>query len=257
MSDGTEESTETVETVETPEVEAPEAQQDEQTEESSEDHADDLQEKKRRGKTAQDRINDLTRARREAERERDYYKGLVNPNTTPVSPASGADKPTSDQFDTYDEYIDALTDWKVSKADEARTSAAIQHFEQTSRQAAWSEKVEAASHTIPDYQDVVGSSEIPIASHVADALMDSDKGPELAYHMARNPEFADRLNRMSPLKAALELGRLETTLTASPVRSASRAPAPANPIRPSTTLASDPAKMSMDEYVKWRAQRKG
>lgn len=204
-------------------------------------------------KGAEARIAELTRARREAERERDFYKGLAS-QPAQISP-EGAEKPTADQFDTYDEYIEALTDWKVEQTVSKTSQKAIQQAEQMQRQQSWMEKVETVASSIPDYAEVVHSSEVEIAPHVQDALLDSDKGPELAYHMARNPEFADRLNRMSPTKAALELGRLELSLAA-PAKPATKAPPPANPIRPSTTLSPDPAKMSMDEYVKWRAAQR-
>ena len=213
----------------------------------------DLHEEKRRGKTAQDRINDLTRARREAERERDFYKGLVS-QPTPVSP-DGADKPTPDTFDTYDEYVEALTDWKVEQNLIKQSSAKAQQTEDMVRQANWASKLEAAQSALPDYANVVGSSEVPIAPHVYEALLDSDRGPELAYHMAQHPELADELNKLSPVKAAIRLGRLETALAAPVAKPTTKAPAPINPIRSAPARQSDLSKVAMDDYIEMRRKQ--
>jgi len=222
--------------------------------EEPDDQVEDLHEEKRRGKTAQDRINDLTRARREAERERDFYKGLVS-QPTPASPVEGAPKPTPDSFDTYDGYIDALTDWKVEQTLTRQSSAKAQQTTEMVREANWAAKLEEARSTIPDYADVVGSSDINIAPHVADALFDSDLGPQLAYHMATHPELADRLNKLSPVKAAIELGRLEVALTTPVAKPTTKAPAPVNPIRSAPARQSDLAKVSMDDYIEMRRKQ--
>lgn len=229
---------------------------EEPAEEAAEEDApqEDLHEEKRRGKTAQDRINDLTRARREAERERDFYKGLVS-QPTPSSPAEGAPKPTPDSFDTYDEFVEALTDWKVEQKDNAKSSARAQQTAEMVREANWASKLEDVRSVIPDYAEVVGSSEVTISDHVADALFDSDLGPQLAYHMAKNPEVVERLNKLSPVKAAIELGRLEVALTTPVARPTTKAPAPVNPIRSAPARQSDLAKVSMDEYIEMRRKQ--
>lgn len=214
----------------------------------------DLHDDKPRGKSARTRIDELTRARREAERERDFYKGLVS-QPTPISPPEGASKPASDSFETYDEYVDALTDWKVDQKLAKTSSETATRTEGMVRQANWSSKMEAAQSLLPDFATVVGSSEVPVSPHVAEALMDSDRGPELAYHMAQHPEVADRLNKLSPVKAAIELGRLETALAAPVVKPTTKAPAPITPIRPGATRQADLSKLSGEEYRAERAKQ--
>lgn len=223
-------------------------------EETDVESQDDLHEDKRRGKTAQDRINDLTRARREAERERDFYKGLVS-QPTPNSAPEAADKPTPDSFDTYDAYVEALTDWKVEQTLHKQSSAKAQQTEEMVKQANWQSKLEAAQSSLPDYATVVGSSEIPVAPHVYEALLDSDRGPELAYHMAQHPEVAAELNKLSPVKAAIMLGRLETALATPVAKPTTKAPAPINPIRSAPARQTDLSKASMDDYIEMRRKQ--
>jgi hypothetical protein len=215
---------------------------------------EDLHENKPRGKTAQDRINDLTRARREAERERDFYKGLVS-QPTPASPVEGAPKPTADSFDTYDDYVEALTDWKVEQTINKQSSAKAQQTTEMVRAASWDAKLAEAVSTIPDFADVVGSSEIRLAKHVEDAMVDSDLGGHLAYHFAQHPELVERLNNLSPNKAALEMGRLEVALSTPVAKPTTKAPAPVTPIRSAPARQDDLAKVPMDQYIEMRRKQ--
>ena len=84
--------------------------------------------------------------------------------------------------------------------------------------------------------------------------MDADAGPSLAYHLAKNPDVAARLNAMTPTRAAIELGRIETTLTAPAVKVPSNAPTPITPITPQASGRTvDLSKASMEDYI---AERK-
>jgi len=106
---------------------------------------------------------------------------------------------------------------------------------------------------------VVGSSDTPIAPHVATELMDSERGAELAYHFAKNPSVLERLNGMAPNQAAREIGRLEATLPkierpAPPSKKLSTTPAPAGTLGSQGRATTPPlASASMEEY---KAQRK-
>jgi hypothetical protein len=42
----------------------------------------------------------------------------------------------------------------------------------------------------------------------------SEKGPELAYYLAKNPSYVHRLNGMGTAQAVFELGKLEAKLSA-------------------------------------------
>ena len=208
------------------------------------------------------RIAELTRARRTAERERDEAIARLNGAHNPAKAA--APKPTPDDFEDYGDYVEALTDWKADQREVARAGtdaerAAGRAAEVLNEQ--WSAKIEQTAATIPDYNEVVGKSDIPISNHVAAALMDADRGPELAYHLAKNPAVAERLNEMSPMRAAVELGRIEASLEKAapppppPPKTPSNAPAPITPVKAGATTAKDPAKMDMAEYKAWRAEQ--
>lgn len=229
---------------------------------------DPLREKRGRSKGgAEARIGELTRLRYDAERraaaalaEVARLKGTASPDG--AKPGTAA-KPTPDQFEDYGEYVEALTDWKVANttADRATTEATRAHEEAASaRSAEWQAKVAATAATIPEWDDVVGKSDLQIAPHVAAVIMETD--PRVMMHLAQNPDVAERLNEMSPARAAVELGKIEATLgepvappPAPRAKTVTTAPAPITPVQPGSTTAKDPSKMNMDEYKAYRAKQ--
>ena len=126
----------------------------------------------------------------------------------------------------------------------------------------WAERQTAARAALPDYDQVVGGADIPVARHVAEVLLDSDQGPALAYHLAKNPDVAAKLNGLSPVAAAREIGRIEAGLSAPPATQAapaarlSTAPTPPGHLKTAAPATQrDPAKMSMDEYKAMRSKQ--
>jgi len=215
---------------------------------------------KGRFKGVQPRIDELTRARREAEREAAYWKAVASVKGVGSAEQAANEKPTPDKFSDYGEYVEALADWKADQVVTRRLAERARTQQQEARTATWTERQAAARATMPDYDEVVGSSETPLAEHVAQNIMESDQGPALAYHFARNPEVLTRLNGMSPMQAAREVGRIEASLASSTTQSAAPATKTTNTPKPASTTASqgrtttvDPSRMSMAEFQKFRA----
>jgi hypothetical protein len=220
----------------------------------------------------QPRIDELTRKVRENEREAAYWRARAEAAAAP--PKEAPKKPTPDQFDDYGAYVEALTEFKadekVNTALDAREKAATEKQQAQTRVTTWNERVIEARKSIPDYDTVMAASEVPIAEHVLDELRDSELGPQLAYHLDKNPDVAEKLNTMNPRQAAREIGRLEaklsSTVTASPdpkvdapqeppapkVKT-TNAPPPVKPVGQGRSTAVDLSKASMDDYVKQRA----
>lgn len=172
----------------------------------------------------------------------------------PTSP--GATKPTLDQFETVEQWEDAVYDWRtardkaVREAEQARTHAQTAFTEHQAREA-------AARTTYPDY-DVVVSKPLAFAltPTLQQQLIESKQSADLVYYLAQHPDELRQLTTLSPLHSARELGRLEATLTAAtpkpPAPARSAAPPPGQPIKTNTptsgvnleTLVSD-----VDAYV--------
>lgn len=230
----------------------------EKAEEQVEDGQPNDRDEKGRFKGVQPRIDELTKARREAEREAAYWRGIAQQGQAQPSAPAAPTKPTPDKFNDYGEYVEALTDWKAEQAVAKRMEQDSTRKVAETRNQTFTERQVAARAVMPDYDVVVGGSEAPISTHVGDAIMESDRGPELAYHFAKNPDVLSKLNDMSPVQAAREIGKLEATLSvkttpAVPSKKLSTTPTPA-----STTVtqgrATTPAlaTASMDEYMSQR-----
>lgn len=212
---------------------------------------------KGRFKGVQPRIDELTRARREAEREAAYWKQVAQGTQSPAQAAP--QRPVPENFEKYDEYIDALTDWKAEQAVAKRMEQDSTRKVAETRARTFAERQVQFRQQAADYDEVVGGSDTPIANHVGEAILESDLGPQLAYHFAKNPDVLQRLNGMSPTAAAREIGRLEVTLGTKPAASATPTKKVSNTPAPASTLgtqgrATTPAlaSMSMDDYMKQR-----
>ncbi len=216
------------------------------------------QEKPKR--SARERINELTKRAHEAEREAQRWREAAERKT-----ADPSEKPNPDKFGSYDEYVEALADWKADqrvaesfKRRDAERSQAAEARAAEAKAQAWAERQSEFREATPDYDAVVGKSAVQIAPHVVDTLLDSESGPELAYHLAKRPETVKRINALSPLSAARELGRIEATLSnpaAPQIKPASKAPAPITPVRSSAPAAVDLASANMDQYIAARRKQ--
>lgn len=238
----------------TPDAPAQETTQEAAQEPQTEDRPRD--EKGQFKSPVQARMDELTRARREAEREAAYWKQRAEPAQSPSAPPA---KPTVEQFKDYGEFVEALADWKADQKVSERLSArdadaaksADQRVQETRNQT-FAERQATVKTSIPDYDAVVGAADVAISPHLSEAILDSDKGPELVYHLAKNPAEAARLSALSPMAAARELGRIEATLE-KPAKPVTKAPAPMKPTAGTgASTTTDPNKMTHEEYRAYR-----
>lgn len=170
-------------------------------------------------KDFQSRIDEVTRARREAEREAKYWRdvamGKVQPE--PKQP-EGPKAPNPDDFELGDldpRYVQAVIAHEVKQGitkglDEIRGTVA----QDTARQAqarVWEARQAEARAEFADYDDKVisGAHNWPCTEEMAEAIRTSDVGGKVAYHLASNPAEAHRIAELSPIAQVREIGRLE------------------------------------------------
>ncbi len=239
-----------------PAVEQQEAEQQQETEREA---------VLRQKKSARARIQEITWARHEAERraaeaERQLAEFRAAKAPEPAAPAAG--KPALDQFQDYDSYVEAVAEWRAGEAvraalsaNEQKTQAAAQAAQNKQRTESWAKNQAAVRQAIPDYDEVVGLSEVVVAPHVTDTILESDRGPEVAYYLAQHPEKAEQINGLSPIAAARAIGRIEASLPELPVAAAKISKAPA-PIKPVSASSSAPIGISDDMSTEaYRAAR--
>lgn len=78
-------------------------------------------------------------------------------------------------------------------------------------------RIAETAKEIPDYEAVVSAADVQVPAHLAAFIQESEIGPKIGYHLAKNPEVLERLSKLSPIKAVAEIGKLEATLTTTPV----------------------------------------
>lgn len=183
--------------------------------------------------TAQERINELTRKLRDAERRADAAA------PKPAPPAHAAERQQADdEPDPGDpKYQFGETDPLYIKdlgAHAARTEFNRLRNEDKQKSAAQSlaqadqDRRAAFAKDHPDFHDKI-ATDLVCTDVMADALIDSEVGPAVAYHLANNPEEARRIAALGPLAQIRAIGKIEaevakTTPAAPTAKTVSDAP---------------------------------
>ena len=167
------------------------------------------------------------------------------------------EEPTIDKFDNFDDYVSAKAEYIASKKIESTLTEREQRQAAEKAEAAqkqtvegWNKRVAAAD--IPDFHDVVAASDVPMTSIMQQAIMESENGPKLAYHLATNPADAERIAGMTPIGAVRALTLIEEGLK-KPV-AVSKATPPITPVgSKATSIKSLLDVKDYDEFSKRRA----
>lgn len=110
-----------------------------------------------------------------------------------------------------------------------------------------------ARAAITDFDEVMkGASSLKVSPAVGQLLLESEKSAVIEYHLAKNTALLDRLNAMSPLAAAKEIGRLEDRLSLPNPKTATKAAPPIAAPKGGAAPTVDLSKMSMADYVAYR-----
>lgn len=238
-----------------------------------------------RHRSAQVRISKAVAAQRTAERERDLafqhttlleqrlaaLEAQMKGAAPGVKPAAGTVDP--DKEPVADDYEAGEFDPKYHR--DLAAYAARQEFDRLERQRtanAGTEKQQATQAEFrgkldkffakgendigEDFRDAVSDKSLKITETLAQLLVDSDVGPQIAYAMATDPEQAAKVSAMSAARQAAWFGRQEAELSsgegdadgtatqasavkpsraARPLRDISHGAGSAAPVTPSTT----------------------
>ena len=264
-----EEPTEAVETLER-------VEEQEQSEPNQAEAAKPQEERKQNPKIEK-RFSEITKqreeARQEAQREREARLALearlqaLEKQNAPQQAQTVEQEPQPHQFSDAFEYAKALTDYRVEQRLAEQQRQAEEAKAQAERQKTlneWAKKVETAKSELPDFDEMVSSAaDVIVPDHVRDAILESDVGPKILYHLAENTELAKQIASWSPTKALREIGKLEARLETPKVESKStvvksKAPEPIQPIR-ANGKADLPITANGEfhgSYQAWKAARK-
>ena len=263
----------------------PTEEANDQSEQPTEEIETKATEEKKQNPKLEKRFSELTKqreeARKEAAKEREARESLESrikelEGRAEPKPVEENVKPSPSQFNDAFEYAEALADWSAENALLNRDKAEAERKVQDERSKvikSWNDRLVNVKADLPDYDEMIASaSDITVNDAIRDAMLESEQGPRILYHLAENPELAEKLNTLSTVSALREIGKLEAKFEASetpkdaktdaetkPSIARSKAPAPISPIKTSSAVA-DVGVGSDGEfhgtYQQWRESRK-
>ena len=212
--------------------------------------------------------HDERREKEAAQREAEYWRQQAlktaeqKPEPTQADAPTG--EPTREQFDFDDaQYMKAWYKWQREQ-EKVEESKQKQQEEAQKRHKTFQEREQAFAAAHPDYEDVAKAEHVPITKDMAEAIIESDDAPAIAYYLGQNLEEASAIAQMSPIAAARAIGRIEAKLSAkqsvpaltTPTKTVTRAPEPVTTLSGSPAVTRSYEDMDMREYDETRRKER-
>lgn len=164
----------------------------------------------------QKRIDELTRKRRDAERDAAYWRGQAEARTTSVAQETSSEPEEGQNLDPNDFNSDAdyLRAVATQTRDEIKTAAAAEKAAEAvmAGQVATTKQYQEARIKHADFDEVALSPSVQVTQYMFDAAQGNSLG-DILYHLGKNPDEASRIAALSATQQIKEIGRIETKLT--------------------------------------------
>ncbi len=171
-------------------------------------------------------------------------------------------KPTIDDYQTYDDYVEALTEYKASEILSKRDSEAAAKREneelatkQREVEQSWEDKIDSLDENYDDFDEVMGKYQTTLfRNDLIQAVRESDLGPQVQYHLAKNPDLLNKLNSktISPFAIYKEIAKIESQLLSKPAVRVSKSSEPITPVKGSSRSSVNLATLDTDSYMAQR-----
>lgn len=252
---------------ETEAAEAPESTEGQETQPAEQtpdgEDSEEVSKSKARRERRKAEMKRLKQAAKEAEAELEKTqerlakaKELAQTNTPPKA----------EDFDDHDSYLVALGTYhaarQMSDRDTFQFETEAQEREAAAKAArdaaqqeiaqGWAAQVADAKSRYADFEAVAQAPDLPVTETMAEVIASSDLGADIAYHLGKHRDIAGQISQMSPIEQAVQIGRIEATLSLPKPNTQSQAPDPVTPVKARNTGSKDPSKMTMAEYKAWR-----
>lgn len=251
-------------------------QEESQSEPEAKTEAEATEPPKKQNPKLEKRFSELSKARdaarQEAAKEREQrealearIKALEQQTQQPVVSTGDGEPQPGDYQDAF-EYAKDLAKYEAKRIIEAEKQAEAQAKAQEAQQkvlSTWTERINEAKQELPDYDEMIASSDVVVHDVIRDAILESEVGPRILYHLAENEDYAKKFAAMPLPQALKELGKLETRYSPSEEKTVavrkSKAPPPINPIK-ATSGAIDAPINEKGEFTgtiqQWKELRK-
>lgn len=208
----------------------------------AEEQSSESQEGKDPNAWALKRISELTRQRHEAERKAEASTGEAARYRMLVEQLRAGGEADATDITPQQPNIDELVEKRA--AEKAQHQAIADRGQSVSK---------VGAEQYPDFQSaVITLDALGISQDSVESILGMDDAHKVIYALGKNPEEASRILSLPPVQQGRELERLALKSAQPAPKAVSKAPAPITPIDSSATVETDPSKMSMAEWAKWR-----
>jgi hypothetical protein len=210
----------------------------------------------------QERVNEITKARREAERRAEALEreltSLRQQHPVQHQPQSHEKAPALSDFNyDMDEWARATQEYLLTQAEsrvEQKISTRSQQERQQTIQKSYEERATKYAADHPDFDAAVDdlTRTVRFAPEVIEAIGVSDHGPAVVHYLAQHLDEADRIARLPAHLAAAQVGRIEAQVSTAKPKPVTNAPSPAPTLGGGAAASKDPDRMTSDEWLAWR-----
>jgi hypothetical protein len=168
-------------------------------------------------------------------------------------------RPMEGEFDDFAQYAEAVGRWgarqEVRRAEYARAQQEqLSHRQrwEAERQKNYADRYQKFAKANPTFEQEIDRDDLVLTAPMVDVIKDSDVGPQMMLHLARNPEDIDRIARLHPVLAFGEMKKLEARLegahSGSPQSTQhSKARPPIKPVDHASSRASESTEIPDDD----------
>lgn len=184
-------------------------------------------------------------------------------------------EPQADDFDDSAAFAKAYSAWarkeavrearqvaeQAVKESQSAAEKAVSRAREDERlrtlDASFATRAQQFAEKSPDFYTAIGNPALTFFNgDFLDAIKGNEKGPEIAYHIAKNPQIVAKLASQSVPQRLATLGRLEAELSRpAPPPKVTTAPAPPTPVGGGSGGEPDPSKMSTTDWMTWRTKQ--
>lgn len=218
----------------------------------------------KRQASVQKRMDELTAQRYKAEARAEALQAELERARQPApTQQKTASEPQRDQFDTYEAYLEARTEYRADMIVNDRlkefhakqTETSSRQQQEQSRQAEHRRYVEHGQKLekeIPDYKETIEDWDV---SKIPDSLVDlllklpDGQGNLVSYHLAKDPGLESKLLSQPQSMHGVMVGQLLASLKSTP--KVSTAPAPGKPVSSSKASSSTEPPSDPEQYYAW------
>lgn len=170
-----------------------------------------------------------------AEVERDYLRQQMERGQPRQQANEPKGKPKKEDFETVDDYLDAVVDWRLEQreSERAKKSEASRGQRETQEQGRrlFEACLKGADDLgVEDFDQVALDEELDVTTPMMHAIAECKAPAAILYHLGQNPKEATRISKLAPTHQIRAIAEIESKLTAAP--GPSKAPAPIVPSKP-------------------------